>query len=319
MMIELQEIFDIRYGNSFDLNKLKQIKNGVNFVSRTFRNNGVSAKVLEINGAEKMPKGSITVSLGGSVLEAFLQPQEYYTGYHIYCLTTKDNVSLSDAQKLFYCCCIRANKYKYNYGRQANRTLRNLLVPSIEAIPDWVNKVNLSRFDCAEETLLDRKSELNTSSWQEFRLNELFEIKKGVRLTKKNMLSGNYPFIGSTDKNNGVTARIAQKPIHDGNVITVNYNGSVGEAFYQPEPFWASDDVNVLYPVTSMFPRFNQYIALFIIPIIKRNKFKFNYGRKWHLDRMNQSIIFLPVTKENKPDIDFMENYIKSLPFSRSV
>lgn len=318
-MIELQEIFDIRYGNNFDLNKLQKTKNGINFVSRTFRNNGVSARVLEVDGAEKMPKNSITVSLGGSILEAFFQPQEYYTGYHIYCLTTKNDISLSDSQKLFYCSCIRANKYKYNYGRQANRTLKNLLVPSIEEIPRWVNTINLSRFDGAEQSLLNEDFNLNISSWQTFRLDELFLIKKGIRLTKRNMLNGNYPFIGSTDKNNGVTAKIGQKPIHQGNVITINYNGSVGEAFYQPKPFWASDDVNVLYPIDEIFPRFNQYIALFIIPIIKQNKFKFNYGRKWHLERMNESTILLPAINKKRPDIDFMENYIKSLPFSKSI
>lgn len=27
----------------------------------------------------------------------------------------------------------------------------------------------------------------------------------------------------------------------------MRYNGSVGEAFYQPKAFWATDDVNVLY------------------------------------------------------------------------
>ena len=45
------------------------------------------------------------------------------------------------------------------------------------------------------------------------------------------------------------TAKIANKEhLHKGGTITVSYNGSVGETFYQEEPFWASDDVNVLYP-----------------------------------------------------------------------
>ena len=36
------------------------------------------------------------------------------------------------------------------------------------------------------------------------------------------------------------------------NKITVCYNGSVGETFYQDQPFLASDDVNVLYPKFDM-------------------------------------------------------------------
>jgi len=132
------------------------------------------------------------------------------------------------------------------------------------------------------------------------------------------MIQGNTPFIGSTDSNNGLTNRVGQDAIHDGNVISINYNGSVGEAFYQPIDFWASDDVNVLYPKEDLFNRFNSYIALFIIPIIKLNKFKFSYGRKWHTDRMKESRIVLPV-KNGQLDLKTMENYIKSLPYSISI
>ncbi|MFA0196236.1 restriction endonuclease subunit S, partial [Vibrio artabrorum] len=292
-MVELQELFNIEYGNSLDLNKLVQKSDGINFVSRTAKNNGVSAKVKELSDIKKMSKGSITVSLGGSVLEAFLQCNEYYTGYHIYCLTPKDGVVMSDEVKLYYCACIRANKYRYSYGRQANRTLKNLLVPNLDQIPEWVKDVDLSTLDNAEKPLIENESEpvLSVENWKSFTLDELFEIKKGKRLTKANMTEGNTPFIGSTDSNNGLTNFVGQEAIHKGNVISLNYNGSVGEAFYQSTEFWASDDVNVLYPRKDMFNKFNQYIALFIIPVIKKNKFKFSYGRKWHTDRMKESKI----------------------------
>ena len=48
-------------------------------------------------------------------------------------------------------------------------------------------------------------------------------------------------------------------------------------------------------------------------------KFRFNYGRKWNLDRMNISKIKLPVDKKGIPDFVFMENYMKSLPYSKSL
>ena len=46
--------------------------------------------------------------------------------------------------------------------------------------------------------------------------------------------------------NDGVANYIGQAAIQDGNTISLSYNGSVGEAFYQPRPSWATDDVNVL-------------------------------------------------------------------------
>lgn len=318
-MVELQDLFEVKYGVNLELNKLEQVSDGINFVSRTAKNNGVSAVVKELGNVDPIPAGVITVAGGGSVMEAFLQPKPFYSGRDLYYL--KPKVEMSDAQKLYYCACIRANKYKYSYGRQANRTLRYINVPSLDELPNFLNSVDLSVFDGANESKLQEKSSPleYIENWKEFSLEELFDLKKGKRLTKANMTSGNTPFIGSTDSNNGLTNSVGQEPIHEGNVITVNYNGSVGEAFYQPKPFWASDDVNVLYPREGIFDRFNQYIALFIIPIIRCNKFKFSYGRKWHLDRMKESKIVLPVTKNGKLDLDSMESFVKALPFSKNI
>lgn len=147
---------------------------------------------------------------------------------------------------------------------------------------------------------------IDTSDWKPFKIGELFLIKKGKRLTKETQLTGNTPYIGAVDSNNGVTNYIEQSPIHDGNTISLSYNGSVGEAFYQEYPFWATDDVNVLYPKFNL----TRNIALFICPILRLEKYRFAYGRKWTLEKMKESIIKLP-TKNNKPDWQFMEEFIK--------
>jgi type I restriction enzyme M protein len=151
----------------------------------------------------------------------------------------------------------------------------------------------------------------NDREWKWYKLEDLFEIRKGKRLTKLNMTGGSTPFIGSIDNNNGYREFIGQKPIHDGNTITVNYNGSVAEAFYQPKPFWASDDVNVLYPRFKM----NHFNALFLVSLIKMEKYRFNYGRKWHMERMASTEIKLP-SVEGTPDFDYMEAFIKTLAYN---
>lgn len=161
--------------------------------------------------------------------------------------------------------------------------------------------------------VVPNENELSIKNWTYFKLtdNRLFKIKKGKRLTKEDFIEGKTPFIGAIDGNNGYRDFIDQDPIHTENTITINYNGSVAEAFYQPKSFWASDDVNVLYPKFEL----NPFIALFITTVIRLEKFRFNYGRKWGLLRMNESLIKLP-TKNGNPDFKFMENYIKSLDIS---
>ena len=95
---------------------------------------------------------------------------------------------------------------------------------------------------------------------------------------------------------------IGQEPIHLGNTISVSYNGSVAEAFYQPVPFWATDDVNVLYPRFTM----NVEQGLFICAVIRLEKYRYNYGRKWHLERMRDTVLRLP-SLENGELLSFEE------------
>ena len=51
---------------------------------------------------------------------------------------------------------------------------------------------------------------LNTDSWRYFRLDRLFYIKKGKRLTAEDQEDGKNLYIGAIDSNNGVANHISQ-------------------------------------------------------------------------------------------------------------
>ena len=157
----------------------------------------------------------------------------------------------------------------------------------------------------------------DTRVWKWFKLggdDGLFDIRKGKRLTSDDQTDGNTPYIGAIDSNNGVTNYIGQNPIHEGNTISLSYNGSVGEAFYQPVPYWATDDVNALY-LRDEYGTLTPATGLFVCTVLKHDKYRYSYGRKWTLDNMNDTMVKLPATSEGKPDWQYMENYIKSLPY----
>lgn len=150
---------------------------------------------------------------------------------------------------------------------------------------------------------------IDTSKWEAFPISMLFSVVKGTRLTKANMRDGNINFIGASAVNNGITAHIANdEHIHPENTITITYNGSVGEAFYQDKIFWASDDVNVLYPKFAL----NKYIALFIIPVLKQAGEKYAFIDKWKKEDMEKDCILLPVDDNHQPDFSYMESYMKN-------
>lgn len=155
--------------------------------------------------------------------------------------------------------------------------------------------------------------QLCTDGWKRFEIGKLFKVEKGQRLTKSDQKDGHINYVGASAFNNGITNHIGNDDnINPPMTISVCYNGSIGEAFYQDDPYWATDDVNILTPLFSI----NQYIALFFCTVIKNESVKYAFNNKWTKEIMEKSLIPLPVTIENKPDFEFMESYIKTLPYS---
>ena len=312
--MKVSEIFDVSSGLNLSLNHCTKAKNGINFVAGSSQNNGVIASVNIIPDIKMFPAGLITVTTIGSIMSSFVQNKPFYTGYHIFCLTPKK--PMTHQQKIFYCMCLRSNAYRFSYGRLADRTLQNLELP--DQIPEWVNKTPEIEV-ISKESFSKTRFKLTDRTWKSFIYEQLFNIQKGKRLVISKLnsvkLSGNCPHVSSIGKNNGVSHMIDIKPNHKKNTISVNYDGSVGDAYYQPKDFYASDSVNVLYPQFDL----NAYVAMFLIALIKKEKQRYNYGRKWRLNKMNATIIRLPVDIDNKPDWQFMEDYIKSLPYSSNL
>lgn len=106
---------------------------GINFVTRTEFNNGISARVKKVEGKTPQPAGIITCAGGGSVLSTFLQEEPFYSGRDLYLLIPLQ--PMSRLAKLFCITIIKANKYRYSYGRQANITLSylELMLPATES------------------------------------------------------------------------------------------------------------------------------------------------------------------------------------------
>ena len=312
-LIEIGQLFEVEYGNQLDKNKMTKNPTGIHFVSRSSSDLGVDGRVEPIPGVAPYAAGLITVTLGGTyLLSAFVQPEAFYTAQNIKVLKSKSPMTFNE--KVFYCLAVSRNRFRYtSHGREANKTFDGILVPDLTVLPEWVGNITVKSADkdCVENCDLS----LDVCRWKSFRLIDIFEIKKGRRLTKANMKEGDTPFVGAIDSNNGYRQFADVAPNHAGNTISVNYNGSVAEAHYQPVPYWASDDVNVLYPRFKM----TTLIALFLCTLIRRERYRFNYGRKWHLERMIEASIRLPVADTGKPDWDFMEMLMGSLPYSANL
>jgi type I restriction enzyme M protein len=157
---------------------------------------------------------------------------------------------------------------------------------------------------------------LSNVRWNAFSIGELFNVERGSKVgAKQHKLSKGTMVISANTSDNGFSHFLEQKPTYNGNLITLGNTGqaSVGIAFYQPYPFIPTNNVHVLIPQGDFL---NQYTGMFVVSAFKQERYKFSFGRVLGEDRARKSKINLPANKEDDPDWQFMENYIKSLPYS---
>lgn len=176
---------------------------------------------------------------------------------------------------------------------------------------------NEVKFDCVKKSNV----EIDISSWKEYIIDDdtdesLFSVEGSKSIVKyevKEYGEGNYPYVVTSSENNGVEG-MYDYYTEDGNVLTID-SATIGSCFYQELKFSASDHVEKLIP---RYENFNKYIGLFISTVINLEQARYGYGRKFAQKRIKPTTIKLP-SKNGKPDYEFMEKFIKSLPYSASI
>jgi Type I restriction modification DNA specificity domain len=315
-MTTVADLFHLRNGHGLGLNQLKRARppDGVNFVARSRWRNGVTARVHAPSTIAMGEAGELTVALSGrsgGVLSTFVQPERFITGFHVMILTPRDP-QMTLAEKLWWARCIYANYYRYNFGRQANRSLAKLVLPSV--VPDFVKATSVPELHDAHAPLGREAQIAPTSSWGRWPLGDLFDIRKGKRLISRERARGATPFVTTSTQHNGIVEYINVEPMFPAGCITVPYNGEggVGYAFFQPAAFCASDDVQVLVPPDGV----DRAALMFVCTVIRGERYRYSFGRKWHLTRMKETPIRLPALPSGEPDWTAMSTYMKGLAFS---
>ena len=321
-MVKLEEIFDIKYGNQFDLCKMKKNDySNIHFVGRAEKDNGVTAKVEPHPEVKPYPPGLITVALGGSILSSFVQVKPFYTGQNIVVLTPLEEMSIHE--KLFYCNAIKKNAFKFStHGREANRTIRNLVVPSLDEIPKWIYEVDLNRFNNANDPLIKEILEPPKIS-KLCRIDDLFEIKNGINIggikEYSKRFKGSIMFIrpASTHKRTLRSfidkRKIKSKDIYSPGTLFVSTNGEGSHtyAYVSTEAFVPNSDVSVLIPKRKMSIEEKLYYS----KCISANRYLFSYGRKPKGRRLKN--IKIPDLSDD--EIVYVQKFIRSLKFSSTI
>ena len=207
--------------------------------------------------------------------------------------------------------------YDYTNKMTTNRVLNTIIkLPALaDSTPDWATMrkrvAHLAALSHRDVTSLDpAELPVFVGDWQEFKIGQLFDINKGHRLTKANMIPGNINYVGASADNNGVTHHIGNKDyVFNAGSITVTYNGSVGQVFYQNEPFWATDDVNVL----TLKEDQSVNVKLFLMSCLRQSGKRYGFADKWTVSKMKKDVIKLPVDINGNPDWQYMNKHVTLL------
>lgn len=167
---------------------------------------------------------------------------------------------------------------------------------------------------------------MKNKPWKSFRIEEIFAVVDGFYNKKPPMTGGNLPFLGATDKNNGITGYTDEKTVYRWNKtgsnsdqtfknkifgpnwLAITNNGSVGHVYFVPYKYTSSHDITSLYlPNREISPE----LGLFLVKILEKAGEQYSYARKWRPIRLRKTSIYLPINDKENPDWEFMEKYVQ--------
>jgi hypothetical protein len=320
------ELFELESGKVNNASELIE-GNDIAYVGAKKDENGIMRYVARDN--TKVTKGNCIVFIcdgQGSVGFAnymnvdFIGTVNVVAGY---------NESLNAQIGLFIATVFSLERKKYSFGRKLKTALATTTIKlpaTLDGKPDWQWMEDY--IDSLHSKPLTTKNDANITSldaadWKEFEVQELFNVVYGVNLELVNCIETDkddpeaVAFVSRTESNNGVSAYVKPVPNIEPqpkDTITVAGGGSVLATFLQTQPFYSGRDLYLLYPKESI-----PHIAkLFIVTVIKANKYRYNYGRQANVT-LPRLRLRLPTTPNGKPDWQWMESYIKSLPYGDRI
>lgn len=154
--------------------------------------------------------------------------------------------------------------------------------------------------------------ELSNHKWEWINLTDLFDYRKGKRLTKADSIDGEVPLVTAGESNQGVNRFVDNDMDIFSNSITIDM---FGFSAYRGYGFCCDDNILVLTPKNSM----SKYAMMFIVSLINQDQYKYAYGRQYRQKTLLKHKIKLPVDLNGNPDWQFMEDYIKTLPYSANL
>lgn len=325
------------------------------YISTTRENNGICAYVAEYNRQGNL----ITLAYDGSIGACFYQTVPFFASEKIVTIDlVQCKLTPKIAMFLITVIKLEAELYSYG-GRKwtVEKQLKNtdLYLPAdkngnpdydfmekyieslsgdINNIPDYflnegyekacwyLDNVNQEDFERNFAGVAkNEKVNLSDRKWDYFVLeNIVSSVHNGKSYNVSDLVISDgedyVSYVTRTDENNGVSMYVqslAYQGLEKANAITIG--DTTATIFFQEHNFITGPHIIVIRA-----DWLNVYTANFIITILNQEKYRYPvFGRAFTKDLIKQTKLYLPVDSDGNPDYEFMEDYIKSLPFSKKI
>jgi Type I restriction modification DNA specificity domain len=320
-----------------------QIEGEIAYISSSKKNNGIDNYITPPDYMT-VYKNAITLNNSGSIGYCFYHTYNFVASDHCTILKIRDKDTILDIYLfLFLKPIIETMKDKYGFAREmSDNRLKNekIELPAQKRgnrfYPDWDymrefikhHSPSVGYHKKIEKPTKTLKLNNKDYAWFSIAYNKknktgLFQISVGTDKDKVLQFIENSDNpdsivyeISNTASNNGINEIYTSKKFNNKNTITLATRGNDFKAFYHEY-----DVIPIVRVINLKSVNFelNKYNALFLCTILEKGSYKFSYGRFLSGKNILKEKILLPIDKNKNPDWAFMENYIKSLPYSSNL
>lgn len=176
----------------------------------------------------------------------------------------------------------------------------------------WLNKYLQIKNQRQESIIFD------INQWKEFTFGELIDnIYKAKAHTKEEVEECEpqnpkaIPFVSRTEPNNSVDFFVLKtdnmEGIESGNALVVG--DTTATVSYQDKAFVTGDHIVVIRA-----DWLNLYTGLFVTCLLRKEHYRYSYGRAFVMDSIKNTIIKMPTDNNGNADWEWIEKFMKSLP-----
>lgn len=340
------DLFEIVGTKSLDSNAVTFVEDGINFVGRTFLDNGIQGKINRRKFAPNEPN-TITATVIGNYKYVKYQEKEYYCSQNINKLTPKTIIEKWNKRIAYYFITLIQKFVSLYNGQQGGYKLDDIKnyevkVPmknekiDFEFMEDFVTELEEQHlFELEAQRIAELKAYLDVTGLRDYELTEeennvlgeydsiefksynildVFRVKNTKNILSRDIIqnSGKTPYLCASSENNSVSSYINYKEelMDEGNCVFIG--GKTFVVTYQENNFYSNDSHNLsLYLKDEKYK--NKYVQLYLTTCIQKSlAHKYSWGNSVSKAKIKNDNISLPIMN-NKIMYDKMKIFISAI------